>query len=156
MNELYRDFIDSKADEIINGLGGTITPAPANAELYRDFLERKFDDVINAIGNVKVKSFTYKGKGQNTNIIKFPTKPTVILSVGGAGYADWNLTTNIFWNVSVKYIYFLLGNSGSYSGAQNGTGDIQYNDTDNELTFTSGNAWGAMNVNHTTYTVYYI
>ncbi len=49
MSEFYRDFIDRKADAIINGLGGTITPAPANAELYRDFLERKFDDVINAL-----------------------------------------------------------------------------------------------------------
>ena len=45
----YRDFIDDKANGIITGLGGTITPAPANPELYRDFLERKFDDVINAL-----------------------------------------------------------------------------------------------------------
>ncbi len=52
MSELYRDFIDSKANQIINSLGGTITPAPANAELYRDFLDRKFDDVINSIDNV--------------------------------------------------------------------------------------------------------
>lgn len=52
MSELYRDFIDRKADQIINGLGGTITPAPGNAELYRDFLDRKFDDVINSIDNV--------------------------------------------------------------------------------------------------------
>lgn len=49
MNELYHDFIDDKANEIITGLGGTITPAPSNPELYRDFLERKFDDVINAL-----------------------------------------------------------------------------------------------------------
>lgn len=49
MNELYRDFIDGKADAIINSLGGTITPAPSNAELYRDFLDRKFDDVIRAL-----------------------------------------------------------------------------------------------------------
>ena len=52
MSDLYRDFIDQKADQIINSLGGTITPAPDNAELYRDFLDRKFDDVINAIDNV--------------------------------------------------------------------------------------------------------
>ena len=51
-NELYRDFIDGKADEIVTALGGTITPAPANAELYRDFLDRKFDDVINSIDNI--------------------------------------------------------------------------------------------------------
>ena len=51
-NELYRDYIDGKADEIINSLGGTITPAPDNAELYRDFLDRKFDDVITAITNI--------------------------------------------------------------------------------------------------------
>lgn len=52
MSELYRDFIDRKADEIITDLGGTITPAPANTELYRDFLGRKFDDVITAITNI--------------------------------------------------------------------------------------------------------
>ena len=52
MSDLYRDFIDQKADQIINSLGGTITPAPANAELYRDFLDRKFDDVINSIDNI--------------------------------------------------------------------------------------------------------
>ena len=68
-NELYRDFIDGKADEIINSLGGTITPAPDNAELYRDFLDRKFDDVITAIGNYRtpIKSFTYTGTGTYTN-----------------------------------------------------------------------------------------
>lgn len=52
MSELYRDFIDRKADEIITDLGGNITHAPANAELYRDFLGRKFDDVITAIINM--------------------------------------------------------------------------------------------------------
>lgn len=52
MSELYRDFIDSKADEIISGLRGTITPASSNTELYRDFLGRKFDDVITAITNI--------------------------------------------------------------------------------------------------------
>lgn len=52
MSDLYRDFIDQKADQIINSLGGTITPAPANSELYRDFLGRKFDDVITAIINM--------------------------------------------------------------------------------------------------------
>ena len=51
MSDLYRDFIDQKADQIINSLGGTITPAPPN-ELYRDFLDRKFDDVITAITNM--------------------------------------------------------------------------------------------------------
>lgn len=52
MSELYRDFIDRRADEIITDLGGNITPAPANTELYRDFLDRKFDDVIVAITNI--------------------------------------------------------------------------------------------------------
>lgn len=52
MNELYRDFIDRRADDIINTVGGIITPAPANAELYRDFLDRKFTDVQNGLINV--------------------------------------------------------------------------------------------------------
>ena len=52
MSELYRDFIDRKADQIITDLGGTITPSPVNTELYRDFLGRKFDDVITAITNI--------------------------------------------------------------------------------------------------------
>lgn len=51
MSELYKDFINSKSDQVINTLGGTITPAPSSPELYRDFLGRKFDDVINAISS---------------------------------------------------------------------------------------------------------
>lgn len=91
MSDLYRDFIDQKADQIINNLGGTITPAVPN-ELYRDFLDRKFDDVINAVDNVKIKSFTYRGNGQYTRDIEFPVTPTIILSISspydGAGSLD--------------------------------------------------------------------
>ena len=86
MSDLYRDFIDQKADQIINSLGGTITPAVPN-ELYRDFLDRKFDDVINAVDNVKVKKFTYTGNGSTVNTITFPTKPLAILSIYGVGTA---------------------------------------------------------------------
>lgn len=67
MSELYRDYIDRKADAIINGLGGTITPAPANAELYRDFLDRKFDDVINSIDNI------FPVNTKSGNIVTFDT-----------------------------------------------------------------------------------
>ena len=50
MSELYRDFIDRKADDVISALNGSITPDPGN-ELYRDFLNRKFNDVILGIDN---------------------------------------------------------------------------------------------------------
>ena len=49
-SELYRDFLNRKADDVITALNGSITPAPAGDELYRDFIERKFDDVIAGIG----------------------------------------------------------------------------------------------------------
>ena len=49
-SELYRDFLNRKADDVITALNGSITPAPAGDELYRDFIERKFDDVISGIG----------------------------------------------------------------------------------------------------------
>lgn len=83
MSELYRDFIDSKADEIITDLGGTITPAPSNTELYRDFLGRKFDDVINACnGLIKVKSFKYTGTGTIANHrIDLPDDCKIILAI---------------------------------------------------------------------------
>lgn len=83
MSDLYRDFIDQKADQIINSLGGTITPAPANSELYRDFLDRKFDDVINAITGVNtVKSFAYVGTGlQNDRLITIPEDLHVVIMI---------------------------------------------------------------------------
>ena len=64
MNELYRDFVDSKANEIINDLGGTITPAPSNDETYREFLDRKFDDVINALPSSPSSEHTYSTEEQ--------------------------------------------------------------------------------------------
>ena len=91
-NELYRDFIDRKADSIINSLGGTITPEPANAELYRDFLDRKFDDVINAISGLKtLKSFTYTGNGQLTNTITVPEDYTMIIDISGQLSGDFEV-----------------------------------------------------------------
>lgn len=94
MSELYRDFIDGKADEIINSLGGTITPAPANTELYRDFLDRKFDDVINAIGNVKIKKYEYTGHSTSnatyTHTINLPDNWNTILAF--IGYRTDNKT----------------------------------------------------------------
>ena len=84
MSDLYRDFIDQKADQIINSLGGTITPAPGNVELYRDFLDRKFDDVINASsGIVRIKTHTYTGTNTNPNTIIFPDSVTAVLYIGG-------------------------------------------------------------------------
>ena len=50
-SELYRDFLNRKADDVITALNGTITPAPIGDELYRDFIDRKFDDVIAGIGS---------------------------------------------------------------------------------------------------------
>lgn len=102
MSDLYRDFIDQKADQIINSLGGTITPAPANAELYRDFLDRKFDDVINAIGNVKVKTFTYTGDGRLKSTITFPSKPKVIFIKCGEYPVD---ATTERYNAIASFVY---------------------------------------------------
>lgn len=48
----YREYIDGKADELIDKIGGIITPPPTNHELYRDFVNRKFNDVINGLDNV--------------------------------------------------------------------------------------------------------
>lgn len=63
MDELYRDFVDRKANEIINDLGGTITPAPSD-ETYREFLNRKFDDVINALPSSPSSEHTYSTEEQ--------------------------------------------------------------------------------------------
>lgn len=105
MNELYRDFIDTKADAIINSLGGTITPAPANAELYHDFLERKFDDVINAVAGYRpIKSFTYTGNGQLTNTITVPEDFTMIIDIYGKVSGDYELHLYTPYIKGNKYI----------------------------------------------------
>lgn len=93
MSDLYRDFIDQKADQIINSLGGTITPAVPN-ELYRDFLDRKFDDVINAVDNVKIKKHEYTGHSSSSttysHTINLPDNWNTILAF--IGYRTDNKT----------------------------------------------------------------
>lgn len=151
MSDLYRDFIDQKADQIINGLGGTITPAPANAELYRDFLDRKFDDVINAIGNIKVKSFTYTGNNQNTRTIVFPIKPNFILSISGIGLATY-IVNILPFNYGTHSIVSTISDTGISPVTRQIT--VTYND--NEITLNSQNAGNMCNVANKEYTVYYI
>ena len=157
MSDLYRDFIDQKADSIINSLGGTITPAPANAELYRDFLDRKFDDVINAIDNVKVKSFTYTGNGNTTNIINFPTKPNIILSIQREYDAqnDHRTASPIMWNWNTNLILFQRS-GGSTVSISNVINAITFDDVNNTLTIVSGGAPSALNTNGRKFRVYYI
>ena len=158
MSDLYRDFIDQKADQIINGLGGTITPPPVNAELYRDFLDRKFDDIINAIGNVKVKSFTYIGDGNNINTIQFPDIPKYILSIqrkytGNAHYMA--MMYDLIWNYTQQ--------SPAVYKATNGSSvvwvldNISYSDNEMTITnFSSTSAGQILNTLNVEYTVYYI
>ena len=152
MSELYRDYIDGKADEIINGLGGTITPPPANVELYRDFLDRKFDDVINSTnGLVKVKSFTYTGDGQTTRQITFTETPHIVI-IQGLGYG-WNSTLPIIFNLSEATASIVFDdNAGGSVGLR--TARLSYlNDT---LTIDGNVARYSMNTSGVTYTVYYI
>lgn len=153
MSELYRDFIDSKADEIINGLGGTITPAPSNTELYRDFLDRKFDDVINAIGNVKIKSFTYTGDGQLTKVIEFDTTPKAVWI-----YADHEDGSN--FSIVPFFVYgspYIIGINGNVvRGTANSSRTLLVTYSGNELTFDGGSAFRSFNATDVTYTVYYI
>lgn len=151
----YRDFIDDKANEIITELGGTITPAPANAELYRDFLERKFDDVINAIDNVKVKTLEYTGDSQATKTITFPSKPLFVLGIftkrndptqnsrhlDGFPYGVDKSTSTLMYTSTTQ-------------GAQVRTVFLTYND--NEITLDGGTSAQSMNASSMPYTVYYI
>lgn len=153
MSELYRDFIDSKANEIITDLGGTITPAPANAELYRDFLDRKFDDVINAIGTGKlVKKFTYIGTGSNTNEIVFPTKWNLLLHIEGMGTNNNNVVNQYpIINGVTPYIrieYFRTSPVGETKNIESMT--------DTTLKFTMSNDGVALNREGIEYTVFYI
>lgn len=150
MSDLYRDFIDQKADQIITDLGGTITPAPANAELYRDFLDRKFDDVINSIDNVKIKSFKYTGDGQNTKTIIFPIKPTFILSISGNTLASY-ITNILPFNYGTPSITSII----SASGIAPVTRQIDVTYNDNEITL-NGQSGNICNINNKEYTVYYI
>lgn len=95
MSELYRDFIDRKADQIINSLGGAITPPPANTELYRDFLDRKFDDVINGIINVlPIRTASGNPVTFNTSLDMPLVDCTVSFSPNTLGISNITLTIN--------------------------------------------------------------
>lgn len=154
-NELYRDFIDRKADAIINSLGGTITPAPANAELYRDFLDRKFDDVINSIDNVRVKTLTYMGNGNNTNTIKFPTIPKIILSIDGRGsLSAYMKSAPISWGNTEIGVGYVLGTGTSPTVNQYA---YNININNDEITISGSTlATRVFNANGFEYTVLYI
>ena len=162
MSDLYRDFIDQKADQIINNLGGTITPAPANAELYRDFLDRKFDDVINAIGNVKVKSFTYTATNSNINTIVFPEIPKVILNMEHSFEVTVSGVLTTRHNSINSFIYgqtFVTSAEWTESAGYNVAPSIRpvqisYNGV--EITLRSEISNRSMNRLNETYTVYYI
>ena len=151
MSDLYRDFIDQKADQIINSLGGTITPPPANAELYRDFLDRKFDDVINAIGNVKIKSFTYTGDGNNPRTIQFPTKP-LLFAVFMTTFAN-NCIYSDFVPTDMKFM--AINQTSTGTSFVRLLVQVSFNNSTNELTYSGGHN-GYLNNNNKKYTVYYI
>ena len=156
MSDLYRDFIDQKADQIITDLGGTITPAPVNAELYRDFLDRKVDDVINAIGNVKVKSFTYIGDGANPASINFPETPKCVLGIFGI-----SANSNRYFTSSFCISNYLVGVVTTYiqptiTSATSRCGIASYDTTTNILSLENQYSTYAMNNRDEKYIVYYI
>ena len=163
MSDLYRDFIDQKADQIITDLGGTITPAPANAELYRDFLNRKFDDVINAIGNYRtpIKSFTYTGTGTQSHIINIPNDCRAIISIEGfftpAGTYNYAKTVGTLLMKETGSQSRITGSLYQSSATSISSGCLYINHYDGYITVTSlSNANYAFNAANSEYTVYYI
>ena len=152
MSDLYRDFIDRKADQIITDLGGTITPTPPN-ELYRDFPDRKFDDVINAIGNLpNIKTFTYTGTGTAAHDIVFSQTPVFVLGIFGnvSGYKGVILP---FYN-GITYagvnLYAALTNA-----PLSRTLNVTY-PADKTINIEGSSENFSLNTNGNTYTVYYI
>ena len=153
----YRDFIDNKANEIITGLGGTITPAPVNPELYRDFLDRKFDDVINAIGNLpNIKSFTYTGDGTTSFVIQFPELPKVVLAIYGTPDSTRDsLISNYVWGLPRCACFSLYTNQVINSAYRSVMCNV--NNTSYRLRLTTTDSpIDICNKLNTTYTVYYI
>lgn len=154
MSDLYRDFIDQKADQIINSLGGTITPPPANAELYRDFLDRKFDDVINAVDSlIKLKKYTYTGNGQNT--LELPINPDLIINISG------NITATSVVNITMPYCkgnYYITSERSAFGGGRT-YGQHQVTWNNDNIVFSNSRAdflSDSLNKNNIEYTVYYI
>lgn len=151
----YRDFIDSKANEIITDLGGTITPAPSNPELYRDFLDRKFDDVINAIDNVKVKTLDYTGDSQATKTITFSSTPLFVLGIYTKRIDPTQNSRRLDgFPYGVDRSTSALMYTSTTQGTQVRTVFLTYNG--NEITLDGGTAAQSMNASSMTYTVYYI
>ena len=154
MSDLYRDFIDQKADQIINSLGGTITPAVPN-ELYRDFLDRKFDDVINAISGFNpIKSFSYKGTNSNPANIQFPEKPNLVLGIFASDtqarfeVAPFRVDMPGFMSVYIQPNVSTTPTTRST--------ECSYDDNTNILTVNGQYPTYAMNILDIEYTVYYI
>ena len=156
MSDLYRDFIDQKADQIINSLGGSITPAPANAELYRDFLDRKFDDVINACTGINtIKHFSYTGVGTNTLALQLPADCNVILNIqGNSTTYGMNLVS---WIDKTKTSIGFVGIQQWYGISTTiYSGNLAYDINHNILRIFANAPNKAFNENDIEYTVYYI
>ena len=155
MSDLYRDFIDQKADQIINSLGGTITPAVPN-ELYRDFLDRKFDDVINALGKT-IKYYEYVGSDTSTlnpttHTLVLPEKFTAILSITGKGNTEYSMH-DVIYNGYTSY--FISYNFHPSINILRSIGIIT-SYTDNGITLQSSSAGNVFNYKDITYRVLYI
>lgn len=152
-NELYRDFIDREADDIITSLGGTISVGPPN-ELYRDFLDRKFMDVINAINGAKIKEYTYTGTGTNTSTIVLPSDWKYILYIEGMGTANNNVSL-IFPLINGFTPYICTSYyRPSLGGLVNASYDLTT--TSNSITFTAPDAGRALNQLNSEYHILYI
>lgn len=113
-------------------------------------------DAVNkevSFAGLEVKSFTYTGTGETTNVIQFTEIPKVILSIEGhANSTTYLQSANICWDKTQFGQGFILTGTSTNGFAYS----LGYNNNDKQLTITGSQATRAFNASGYEYTVYYI
>ena len=129
-----------------------------------DSVKVNYDGVNKAVSfaGLKVKSFTYTGNGQSTNIITFPTLPKVILSIYGRyNFVDGEYVGQAWLSTT---IWGAQPMGSTHNGAGNGVGvnvsewavALKFDDNAKTMTITGNNTYISLNNNNFEYIVTYI
>lgn len=137
-------FLNAAAEGSTDGL-----PTPVTREEI--FLKKIAEN--SGSGGLAVKTLTYNGNGNTTNVITFPDTPTEILSIDGMGINGGYVHFSAFrFGSSVA-----LGCYRDLNFGNNGTIIITASVSGNDLTLSGGADSGAVcNANGETYTIIYI
>ena len=105
----------------------------------------------------KMKTFTYKGNGSTTNVINFPTKPNIILSIQREYDAsnDHRTASPIIWGWNTNLILFQRS-SGNPFGTTSYTDALTFDDVNKTMTIVTSGAPSSLNSSDKDFKVCYI